>query len=203
MEKIRNKTTNFYTEWRPLIDGLSDSDAGKLLKDILKYQSNEEVINTNPVWLFIKSKIDEYNNKLSSITEKRQKSGRLGGIAKASKCQQVLANDGKSSNKIKENKIKENKTNITKENIIKEKHPSLEDVKAYCIERKNNVDAERFIDYYTSNGWKVGKNPMKDWKAAVRMWERNATAKQRDEEEHLTGQEWLDKYVYKKGNENE
>ena len=51
--------------------------------------------------------------------------------------------------------------------------PSFEDVKAYCEERKNNVDAERFIDYYTANGWKVGKNPMKDWKAAVRSWERN------------------------------
>jgi predicted phage replisome organizer len=51
--------------------------------------------------------------------------------------------------------------------------PALEEVKAYCAERKNNVDAERFIDYYTANGWKVGKNPMKDWKAAVRSWERN------------------------------
>lgn len=51
--------------------------------------------------------------------------------------------------------------------------PSLEDVKAYCEERKNNVDAERFINYYTANGWKVGKNPMKDWRAAVRSWERN------------------------------
>ena len=51
--------------------------------------------------------------------------------------------------------------------------PTLEEVKAYCIERQNNVDAERFIDYYTSNGWKVGKNSMKDWKAAVRTWEKS------------------------------
>lgn len=51
--------------------------------------------------------------------------------------------------------------------------PTLEEVKEYCAERKNNVDAERFINYYTANGWKVGKNPMKDWKAAVRSWERN------------------------------
>ncbi len=51
--------------------------------------------------------------------------------------------------------------------------PTLEEVQAYCIERGNNVDANRFIDYYTSNGWKVGKNTMKDWKAAVRTWERN------------------------------
>ena len=51
--------------------------------------------------------------------------------------------------------------------------PTLEEVKAYCLERNNNVDAERFIDYYTSNGWQVGKNKMKDWKAAVRTWEKN------------------------------
>lgn len=51
--------------------------------------------------------------------------------------------------------------------------PTLEEVKTYCLERGNNVDPERFINYYTSNGWKVGKNPMKDWKAAVRTWERD------------------------------
>ena len=53
------------------------------------------------------------------------------------------------------------------------KPPTLEEVKAYCAERKNNVDADRFIDYYTSNGWQVGKNKMKDWKAAVRNWEKS------------------------------
>jgi len=51
--------------------------------------------------------------------------------------------------------------------------PSLDEVKAYCQERQNNVNAERFMDYYESNGWKVGKNNMKDWKAAVRTWEQN------------------------------
>ncbi len=56
---------------------------------------------------------------------------------------------------------------------VKSNHPTLDEVKAYCTERKNNVDPERWFDYYTSNGWKVGKNPMKDWKAAVRTWERS------------------------------
>lgn len=51
--------------------------------------------------------------------------------------------------------------------------PSVDEVRAYCQERGNNVDAERFVDYYTSNGWHVGKNPMKDWRAAVRTWERH------------------------------
>ena len=51
--------------------------------------------------------------------------------------------------------------------------PTIEEVTAYCIERNNSVDPQHFIDYYTSNGWLVGKNKMKDWKAAVRTWERN------------------------------
>jgi len=51
--------------------------------------------------------------------------------------------------------------------------PTVDEVEAYCLERNNKVNAERFVDYYTSNGWKVGKNPMKDWKAAVRSWEKH------------------------------
>lgn len=49
--------------------------------------------------------------------------------------------------------------------------PTLEQVRTYCLERGNNVNPQRFLDYYTSNGWMVGKNKMKDWKAAVRTWE--------------------------------
>lgn len=52
--------------------------------------------------------------------------------------------------------------------------PNVEDVIDYCNERNNNVDAEKFYDYYSSNGWKVGKNSMKDWKASVRTWEKNS-----------------------------
>jgi hypothetical protein len=51
--------------------------------------------------------------------------------------------------------------------------PTLEEISLYCQERKNNIDAERFFDYYETNGWMAGKNKMKDWKAAVRNWERN------------------------------
>lgn len=56
--------------------------------------------------------------------------------------------------------------------------PTVEEVSAYCRERGNSVDAERFCDFYASKGWKVGKEPMKDWKAAVRTWEK------RDSEEN-------------------
>ena len=51
--------------------------------------------------------------------------------------------------------------------------PTLEEVAAYCAARGNNVDPHRWYDHYTSNGWLVGKNKMKDWRAAVRTWERS------------------------------
>ena len=51
--------------------------------------------------------------------------------------------------------------------------PTFDEVKAYCHERGDKVDPERFYNYYESNGWSVGKRSMKDWKAAVRTWEQN------------------------------
>ena len=71
---------------------------------------------------------------------------------------------------------------ITKERF---KKPTLEEVQAYCVERNNGVDAELFINHYESNGWKVGKTPMKDWKAAVRTWERSSINKQKERKETI------------------
>ncbi len=69
--------------------------------------------------------------------------------------------------------LKENKNTRIQEN---KKYiftaPSVADVREYCRERNNNVDAEQFVDFYSSKGWMVGKNKMKDWKAAVRNWEK-------------------------------
>ena len=57
------------------------------------------------------------------------------------------------------------------------KKPSTEEIKEYCIERNNNVDAEAFYNYYESKGWKVGRSPMKSWKASVITWEKNNYSK--------------------------
>jgi len=60
--------------------------------------------------------------------------------------------------------------------------PTLQDVKSYCEERKNNVSAENFVDFYESKGWKVGSQKMKDWRASVRTWEqRNKISQSKDE----------------------
>ncbi len=59
--------------------------------------------------------------------------------------------------------------------------PGVEDVRSYCKENGYSVDPEKFVDYYTSNGWRVGKNPMKDWKSSVRNWSRKAGNNERTE----------------------
>lgn len=64
---------------------------------------------------------------------------------------------------------------------IKEKafiKPTIKEISEYCRERKNNISAEQFYDFYESKGWFVGKSKMKDWKSAVRTWERNNFSKE-------------------------
>lgn len=80
------------------------------------------------------------------------------------------------NNKELNNKENNNINIITKERF---KKPTVEEVREYCKERHNNVNAQTFIDFYESKGWLVGKTPMKDWKACVRTWEKrtiNASA---------------------------
>ncbi len=55
--------------------------------------------------------------------------------------------------------------------------PTIEEVAAYCKERNNNVDPQRFWNFYEAKGWKIGKSPMKDWKACVRTWEKDEQSK--------------------------
>ena len=55
--------------------------------------------------------------------------------------------------------------------------PTVDEVRDYCIERQNGIDPQRFVNHYQSNGWMVGRNKMKDWKAAVRTWEQREMPK--------------------------
>lgn len=70
-----------------------------------------------------------------------------------------------------QSKVKESKVNKNKKSV-RSAPPSVREVAAYCTERKNGIDAEAFVAFYESKDWMVGKNEMKDWKAAVRTWEK-------------------------------
>lgn len=84
----------------------------------------------------------------------------------------------KDANAMQGKESKGNKNENTKElspdgdSKVKFFRPTLEQVREYCEERNNGVDADKWFDHYTAKGWKVGKVPMKDWRAAVRTWER-------------------------------
>jgi len=109
--------------------------------------------------------LDEQWVELSARHQKNVENGRLGGL-KSREARAPL----KHLDKIRKDKIRKDKSNTAFSK------PTIEEVKAYCIERKNQVDPQKWIDHYTSNGWKVGKNSMKDWKAAVRTWEKSEYA---------------------------
>lgn len=73
---------------------------------------------------------------------------------------------------------KEIVTKVTTKKVFEK--PTVEEVRAYCRERNNGINADSFVDFYESKGWLIGKNKMKDWKAAVRTWERSRKNNERD-----------------------
>ena len=90
-----------------------------------------------------------------------------------------------------------NNTNLTDSNKkALFKKPTLDEVKNYCILRKNNIDANAFIDFYESKNFMIGKNKMKDWKACVRTWESRQTKPTMSKidshiNEYIKGKEYL------------
>ena len=96
------------------------------------------------------------------------------------------AGDTTLDTQIQEVKKKEEKNINIGRKFVK---PTVDDVMAYCRERNNNINPESFIDYYEARGWKLNKGvSMKDWKAAVRTWERNDSRKTNKFNNHQTRQ---------------
>jgi len=102
-----------------------------------------------------------------------QKTGRLSvGIPRRNLDHNLRKSSSSSPSPIQEEK-KEDKENMDETLQKRFKKPTVTEIQAYCLSRKNNVNAQRFFDNYESKGWKVGNNRMKDWRAAVRTWENN------------------------------
>lgn len=150
--------------------GASDDDLKLLIakKFIITFNSGVVVIKHWYIHNIIRMdrfKPTVYQEEKNELTKKSNKSYTL--------CQ---PNDNQVTYQV-ETEVKLSEVNLIEDkNTSKTKRftkPTIEDIKSYCQERNNSVDAQRFYDYYQSNGWKVGKNSMKDWKAAIRTWERS------------------------------
>ena len=188
------KYLKVWTSFRDVIQPLSDAEKGRLFDAMLIYTEDgtepaDFAGNERFVWPAAKQIIDLAAEK----AEKMRQNGSKGGTAKSenmkalandsNSCQNV-ANDSKANQSEAKGSHKEKKRNNKEKegnekeaiNIVPLKRfvpPTEDEVALYCIERRNHVNAQKFVDYYSSNGWKVGRNPMKDWKAAVRTWERS------------------------------
>ena len=166
--------------------GASDDDCKLLLmkRFLIAFESGVVVIKHWKIHNYIRNdryKPTIYQEELRSLTEKDNKSYTDClplGIPNDNQMdtQYRLGKDSIGEDSIGED-IAPNSDELDEPKRKRFVPPTIDEVKAYCRERQNGVDAERFIDYYTSNGWLVGKNKMKDWKAAVRTWERSSYGK--------------------------
>lgn len=125
----------------------------------------ERVLSIDGDFLFQKRMVKD-----NDISNKRSKIGRKGG----KKTQNKNKEFAKAKSKANYENENENENEI--KDVVKIKKflpPVIDQVIAYCNERQNNVDPIKWIDFYSAKGWMIGKNKMKDWKAAVRTWENN------------------------------
>ena len=177
--------------WGAAITALSDEEAGRLVKAIWAYTMNGEITEIDGAGKGIFALIlmtlgqdekrdEEISVKRSKATEEYRHQKNVGDnkkdqmISSDIKSNQLISNDDNKNKNKSKNKNKEQESET--DNVVQLKRfvpPTVDEVALYCIERHNHVDAGKFVDYYSSNGWRVGKNPMKDWKAAVRTLERS------------------------------
>lgn len=173
------------------IDLLSDAEAGRLLKSLLHYAANGEgdelTGQERLVYAMLRAQMDRDAASYQSYVDKQRENGKKGGRPrnpeKPNETQPNPENPSlflktqKSQEEDKEEDKEKDKDRTKKKSVCvaspRFAPPSLLEVETYCLERKNGVDASRFVDFYASKGWKVGNQPMKDWKAAVRTWERD------------------------------
>ena len=173
----------FYLSFADAIAGLPPEEYKKVMQAIIGYALD----GTEPtaggieytVFCLVKPQIDANN--------KRYENGKKGGrpITKQEPSNNQDVTKKKPSNNqdvtnpqpnvyvnVNDNDIKKKDTNVSKEKASRFKPPTVTEVENYCREKEYRIDCERFVDFYRSNDWMVGKNKMKDWRAAVRNWAR-------------------------------
>jgi len=178
----------FYRSFHEAFENLSEEDYGKIMRFINEYALND-----------IEPQIDDSVMKMAfhlirpqiDANARRREHGKLGGRPK----------------KIEESEAQKKEENefVKKETTKRFQKPTIDEVVEYIKEKGFSFDPQRFIDYYESKGWMIGKSPMKNWKSACNTWERNnnsfnpGSQIQRDSENI----EDYENYFKPKGEENE
>lgn len=174
---------SLYYSYREQLEILPDDERGKLVIALLDYAQNGTIPELSGAsmmaFAFIKSQIDRDAEKYEARCTKNREN-----IRKRWNTDDTNEYDGiqsytkhtkeKEKEKEKESVIGQSETAQTTH--TKFRPPTVDEIAAYCQERSNGIDPQRFFDYNEARGWMLGKSKMKDWKATVRTWERGDNA---------------------------
>ena len=173
-----------FVDYLDAIEPLGDAERGRLFTSLLTYARTGEApqLGGNERFLFpmMRAQLDRDIAAMAGVSEARSKAAKASKSSKSEQMQQMQANAAFADKSSKDKDKDKDKDDDKKGNGARAARftpPSVEEVATYCQERGNGVDASRFVDFYSSKGWMVGKTKMKDWKAAVRNWERSSDAK--------------------------
>ena len=171
----------FYRSFYDALKNIPSDERLKVYDAIMEYGMYDRDPDLDGValaiFLLAKPQIDANNKRYENGCKAKKK--RTVSETEANTKQDSSECEAKEKEKEKEKvKVKDNNKIF--------KPPTVDDVRAYCTERGNNVDPRSFVDFYESKGWMIGKNKMKDWKAAVRTWERSETKTRQEGTAKLT-----------------
>ena len=170
------KSFILYCDQQGVFNKLPDEIAGKLIKHIFAYVNDENPpcddlllsIAFEPIKTQLKRDLLKYEDYIDKQSVNGSKGGRPKKANETQKTQAFFEEPKKADNVIVI--VNDNENEISKKGFVK---PTIEDVKTYMKEQGMNDISERWMSHYESNGWLVGKNKMKDWKASVRTWKLN------------------------------
>lgn len=179
-----------YKSFYAPIKHLKDEELGMLFRVLFEYQDGLEVKNLPPqigmAFAFFKNQFDLDEQKYQITVDRNKSNGSKGGRPKKEETQANPENPVGFLEPRKAEKEKE----IEKDKRKRFAPPSLQDIQNYCKERNNSVNPDKWLNFYQSNGWKVGKNSMKDWKAAVRTWEGSSFDKKQEPTTAFNPSQW-------------
>ncbi len=174
------KYLKIFTDFLDVVEPLSDSASGRLFKAMLRYALNGTVPalrgKEGVAWTVARQHMDReaeaYETKVKNLKRGNVPvSGRKNPVSGEDKDKEK--NNDKDKDKEREYRGFAPVSAAMAASRAISMPPSLEEIESYCRERGNQVNPQRFLDFYTANGWRIGKAPMKDWRAAVRSWESN------------------------------
>ena len=187
----KKEYVKLWLSYASYFEALGDVEVGRLVRAMITYRASREEPKFNGnerfIWPAIKRDIDESIAAQEVAANAYRENGKKGGRPpkpnwnlenqkNQSGFSETKKTYGQGQGQGHRSKVKghgqDNSPNPLQGIPHRFVQPTVDEVRSYCQERGNDVDPDRFVDFYAAKGWKIGNQPMKDWKAAVRTWEK-------------------------------